>query len=414
MKLYNEYLDNISVSDALHRKFVLYTTDAKPVKRLTLVGRYAMVLACCAVILLSTLIAKNNRVPENSPWIAESGIDNRYITDQPYSLTFNKATSSTSSKLYIPGHFWQTLSKDALKILYPLLTETHTITATANFTGDSALLNIDTNAVSNSGLIINIELTKGTVTPEYIFDNQAEASNVLGTTVKVGFVELNSTTLYFASFELGGTGYFVQTQGGEPEKAALTTIVGQLVKGGKIDLDTIVPSTVPTLREEVLDIDNARSDLDFGAYLPLSLPSGFTFESALRFVNQERNQLTASWIKGMAYINWKVSFLMNDDELRITSTDDRQNYDLSLYPIPRADSVPDKLREVVNNPVFRIENLTLDVIKARAYQVKDAGDTAGFRMQFGVLYGNKLVELNIKGASPEVVFEMLNQIKHAQ
>ena len=42
---------------------------------------------------------------------------------------------------------------------------------------------------------------------------------------------------------------------------------------------------------------------------------------------------------------------------------------------------------------------------------KDLGDISGPRMHFGVPYGNILVEINVKGASPEAVFEMLQQIQ---
>ncbi|NLD50762.1 MAG: hypothetical protein GX660_26780, partial [Clostridiaceae bacterium] len=88
------------------------------------------------------------------------------------------------------------------------------------------------------------------------------------------------------------------------------------------------------------------------------------------------------------------------------------NYDLSLYPIPRADSVPDELREIVNNPVFLIDELTLDTVRARTYEISDSGDEPGARMRFGVLYGDILVELSIKGATPEAMFEILQKIKN--
>ncbi len=139
----------------------------------------------------------------------------------------------------------------------------------------------------------------------------------------------------------------------------------------------------------------------------------FEFEDALRYINQEQNALFITWTKGMGYINWRVSFLDDNDKTRITSVTDAHNYDLALYPIPRADSVPDELREIVDNPIFYIDELTLDVVQARTYEVADSGDEPDQRMRFGVLYGDILVELNIKGASPEVMFDILQQIKNS-
>ncbi|NLC67241.1 MAG: hypothetical protein GX754_00315, partial [Clostridiaceae bacterium] len=163
-------------------------------------------------------------------------------------------------------------------------------------------------------------------------------------------------------------------------------------------------------RNDKLTLDEARLDADFGAYLPATLPEGFVFEDALRFINQERNELLAHWTKGMGYIDWRVSYPGDNDKARITSISDRKNYDLSLYPIPRADSVPADLREIVTNPVFLAEELTLDTVQARAYEVSDEGDEPGMRMRFSVLYGDVLVELNVKGASPEEIFSILQQV----
>ncbi|NMA26043.1 MAG: hypothetical protein GX936_10345 [Clostridiales bacterium] len=156
-----------------------------------------------------------------------------------------------------------------------------------------------------------------------------------------------------------------------------------------------------------LDLNEAYADPDFGAYLPRTVPSGFAFESAVRFIDQESDYLSVLWAKGMGNIHWSVSLLVEGDKSRLTSVADTENYDLSLYPIPRAESVPLHLRAIVNNPVFRIEDLTPEAIRARSYTVQDAGDISGPRMRFGVLYGDVLAELNVKGATPEDVFEML-------
>lgn len=104
--------------------------------------------------------------------------------------------------------------------------------------------------------------------------------------------------------------------------------------------------------------------------------------------------------------------LGEDDEARITSVADTRNYDLSLYPIPHANSVPYELREIVNDPIFRSEELTLEAVQARAYEVLDAGDEPGCRMRFGVLYGDTLVEINVKGARPEAIVQILQEIKN--
>jgi hypothetical protein len=70
-----------------------------------------------------------------------------------------------------------------------------------------------------------------------------------------------------------------------------------------------------------------------------------------------------------------------------------------------------QLRKIVDNPIFLIDDLTLDTVRARTYEVSDSGDEQGPRMRFSVLYGDTLVKLNVKGATPEAMFEILQQIK---
>lgn len=66
----------------------------------------------------------------------------------------------------------------------------------------------------------------------------------------------------------------------------------------------------------------------------------------------------------MGYVTWRISRFDEDDKTRITSAADRKNYDLAFYPIPRAESVPGELREIVDNPIFLVDELTLGVVEA--------------------------------------------------
>ena len=50
---------------------------------------------------------------------------------------------------------------------------------------------------------------------------------------------------------------------------------------------------------------------------------------------------------------------------RVTAVEDRENYDMGLYPIPLADSVPEELWEIVGHPIFRAEELTLEAVQRR-------------------------------------------------
>lgn len=431
MKAYNDYMNKITVSSTLHQKLVSCAGNTRPKRLPIMIKRYTAAFACFAVVLLGVFtipkLTQHNVTPTpgDNPSVLQPGSSiPAPDASSKYTLSFNKAGSHTAANIAIPGHFWQELTDEELKAVFPALTNTHGITATANFQSDksgASLFNIDAHAVSAAGLKTYIQLAAGEVVLDYRFDVKTKASDVLGTPVTAGYFETEPNSkglkniIYFATFKLSGVCYYVELGGAEAEKEALkneiSELIGLLIKGGAADLNVFHP-VVPELREDRLKLDEARTDADFGAYLPAEVPAGFVFEDALRFINQEQDMLIVNWSKGMSYIDWRISSLNDNDKTRITSVGNKKNYDLSLYPIPRADSVPDELREIVDNPIFLIDELTLDTVRARTYKVSDSGDEPGARMRFSVLYGDILVELRIKGASSEAIFDILQQIKN--
>lgn len=177
---------------------------------------------------------------------------------------------------------------------------------------------------------------------------------------------------------------------------------------GKPDLSIIVPEKIPELTEQMFDtLTEAKAEPDFGRYLPSDIPAGFGDATIYRFRFQDSNFLTAMWSRGMDDLSWVVTPYTEEDAHRLTGVDDKENYDLSLYPIPRADSVPDELREIVDNPIFEAEELTLEAVYCRAYKVNDVGDTDGWRMRFSVKYGDVIVSVSTKGVEPEWLYQQL-------
>ena len=129
-----------------------------------------------------------------------------------------------------------------------------------------------------------------------------------------------------------------------------------------------------------------------------------------RFMLQQAsdsNYLSGLWTKGYDELKWQTTSFTEQDVSRLVSIDETEKYDLSLYPIPRADSVPTELREVVDNPIFIAEELTWDAVCSRAYKTGESGDGNGWRMAFSVKYNNVIVNINAKGVDPEWVYQQL-------
>ena len=119
--------------------------------------------------------------------------------------------------------------------------------------------------------------------------------------------------------------------------------------------------------------------------------------------------MSGLWSKGYSDISWKVQFYTEEDASRMTKVSENERYDLALYPIPRAESVPMELQSVVDNPIFDIEELTLDAVWKRAYKVEDESDE--WRMVFSVMYGDILVEVRTEGVTPEWLYRRLKEIQ---
>lgn len=145
-----------------------------------------------------------------------------------------------------------------------------------------------------------------------------------------------------------------------------------------------------------------------GLYLPQNIPERFSFDSATLYTGAGGEALSAVWADGYDSLELGIRRVTQEDRARVVSLEEREHYDLSLYPIPRADSVPESLRTVVDDPIFVASDLTLEAVRARAERVTESGDSPGWRMSFGVLFDDEvLAHVTAKGVTPEQLYDML-------
>lgn len=159
-----------------------------------------------------------------------------------------------------------------------------------------------------------------------------------------------------------------------------------------------------------------------GGYVPEKLPAGYQFESA-RGSSPANSYLDMSlcWCKGMDDIRlhitefYAVASMPKDVyetfQKRIADPAKPETYDVSLYEIPYADTVPREYYEVFEHPVFKESDFSLEMVEARMKSIPDAGDTDTPRGNFAVLYDSGiLVEFSGRG-SAEDIWEMFESIK---
>lgn len=164
----------------------------------------------------------------------------------------------------------------------------------------------------------------------------------------------------------------------------------------------------PPYTGEEITLAEAKETALLGAYVPDTLPSGYTLESAYREKNQETGEtekLVLCWTKGMDSIFWTVSKAAAA-EAATADVSKPETYDVHLYEIPYGETVPEQYREVFDAPVFAEADFSLEIVKARMKSVSDMGDTSTPRGNFAVLYEDGvLVKFNGRGTA-ESIYKM--------
>ncbi len=220
------------------------------------------------------------------------------------------------------------------------------------------------------------------------------------------YFTLHATRDELNALPAGDYGYMLYLYG-ERVQDTVQSVPEVVTNNPSIPVDSTEVVVCPRGTSENLTAAEARADTVFGAYL-CQAPAGFGEQEFLR----TPEQLRASYRRGYDYVEWSVrAFGEADRERIVTVVAEMEQYDVSLYTIPYAESVPAEIRTVFNNPIFRIEDMTFDTVKARAYRIHDAGDSDGWRISFSVLYGNVLVQVSTKGVSPEWLYQEIVSLR---
>lgn len=154
---------------------------------------------------------------------------------------------------------------------------------------------------------------------------------------------------------------------------------------------------IPAWRDVTFDtLEQARTEAEFAPYLPTAEPEGYSaytgnkeFFGRLSYQEGQQNMLFVRWTQG--YDNVEVSVCFPEGAGGPAETIDvsrPETYDVRLYSIPWCDSVPEEyLSYFLSTPLFRAEDMSLDIVEARMMP----HDTGGQRCDFAVLHENGVV-----------------------
>ena len=198
----------------------------------------------------------------------------------------------------------------------------------------------------------------------------------------------------------------------EEDAEYLCTQAANTFAGTKLHLDSLLVygGEIPDWGSEQPTWEEAMADEKFGDYVPADVPDGFTFEGAWREWGQNRNYLFLRWTGYYTNISIDIWDASTVGDLPITDPADREKYDVSLYTIPYADSVPEEYQQEFGRPVFAIEDVTPEVIAARMRWVDDdSGDVDSWRGDFSVYYENEnvVVQYDLDGVTPQEAYDLI-------
>lgn len=321
-----------------------------------------------------------------------------------------------AERRYIPGYFRETLDQKELDAVQPgMWLEWMTFSGEAGFDGEGNLLEVILwVTTSQPDTTATVTLSTDGITPCFLLPEDAVPSMCSGVEYHLGrWVDPSGGVSLLAESQLYGIWFTFSlhtTAAAETQaRADFEDILECFTcyERGRPNLSAVTAAEIPTWQDKNLPQTEALVDPDFGAWFLPTAPSGFAEESIRRYQDQNTNALWGLWTREYDQLRWEVRYLTTEDADNLVAISEPETYDLSRYPIPRAESVPEQLRDIVDRPIFNAEELTWEVLSTRADTAADTGDSDGIRMNFGVRYGNIIVEIQSKGVDAQWIYEQL-------
>lgn len=198
-----------------------------------------------------------------------------------------------------------------------------------------------------------------------------------------------------------------------PENASIERAMPEAVDSGKQMEDKLTEDWEITACRaytpgQSLTATELAEQTEFADFLPQELPTGLTLETATLFEEDSAKRLFVDWTDwqngGYDYLTLTVRDFYTADEARLVDIDEPATWDLSLYEIPLADSVPSELWQQVDCPIFQPADFTAEVLAKRAA----ASDQNAKYIRFGLKFGDTLLEYTAHTADIDGVWQAIS------
>lgn len=406
--------------DGIDETLIQRSEEAKPMK--SALWKWCTLAACFCIVLFAGIFffGRTEEPDSTQPEKVE-------YYDRQWVAVYNEKMESpfTSCHASPPGYYREDLSEDQWEEILPGKRGSWQVkSANAGFLVNGEADRVSLILVTNMEGVSDVHLSIGNVGyPFYMGGKTFEKSKCGDQEFMLVRDELPSTAAWkiklegYTRIEDVGLHFSMNCNDEEHGKAVFQAVMECFTwYDGEPEMDAVEPSRIPEYRHEKMSYEDALEDPDFGKWFLADVPDGLECSEILRRRDYYSDYLSGNWYDSEnGSIRWEAGILEENDKVRITSVSDTQNYDLSLYPPPRADIEPYELERKVSYPIFRIEELTLDAIKLRYERVpgnKYPGNETDdyYKMSFGVLYGDILVDVTTRHIEPEWLYEQLMKL----
>lgn len=334
----------------------------------------------------------------------------------------------SASRAYLPGSFTVVLDKAAIQSIFwgpdgipdtyhteigrqdlpwTLLWDGYALSADALYDGQGQLVEIHLYGDKpGTRSTFALTLSPGHLPFTCLVDPDRETSDVRGTPVtgwsRVYDRDGDGVTDYICGSEFmteGNVGVrFESRNSGEGDSLEDETwfnshfVVTALPDG--LHLDSLLTNdNIPAWEEASFEtLAEARGRAGFAPYLPQTAPVSWSeFHGHLSYQEGIANSLFVRWTK--MYDNVEICVYLPEDPTGYPQSREPvdvnvpESYDYRLYKGPISDSVPEQYRYGFFRTMFRAEDMSLEVVKAR----ETGHDTGGSSFRFSVLHEDGVV-----------------------
>ena len=293
----------------------------------------------------------------------------------------------------------------------------YTISGQARYDGSGHLWQVMIFGNLDDSHSFELRLAPGQLPPTCVVEDGAAVTEVFGVEVSAWerYYDRNGDQenehVYTSAFLVEDIG--IRFRSISQEDSLLSSLFIRWAAVGNLTLDhLLINGDIPAWREErFTSLIEAREESNFAPYLPQADFSGYgEFTGHLSYQEGNYNHLFVRWSWGLDDVYIMVCLPEGEPPYHDEPVDVSvpESYDVRMYDIPWASSVPDAYRLSFSMPTFRAEDMSLAVVEARGYTPNERGDTNSLRINFQVLHENgTLVQYSSEGLSAQQVWELV-------